>query len=96
MSSRCGGRSLISARGAATATAKTQLLFGLQEARLRPHTHGAVGTDNVAVEHLGECALDALVDVEQALLFGGDSLHGILVGNGVEDDGAAAAVCSPA
>lgn len=63
---------------------------------MRPHAYGAVGADNVAVEHLGERAFDALVDVKKALLLGGDGLQGLLVGDGVEDGGAASAVGSPA
>lgn len=87
---------LISAGRAATATARAQLLLGLHEACLRPHAYGAVGADNVAVEHLGQGALDALVDVKEAALLGGDGLQRLLVGDGVEDSGAAAAVGGPA
>lgn len=51
---------------------------------MHPHAERAVASDGAAVEELGQCSLDALVDVGQALLLGGDLAEGLLVDNGAQ------------
>lgn len=51
---------------------------------MHPETERAIAADGAAVEELGQSSLDALVDIGQALLLGGDLAEGLLVDNGAQ------------
>lgn len=75
-------------RALARPPARTQLLLDLHQATLHPHSEGRVSSDSRAVEHLGEGALDALVDVAEPALLGRDLIECVLVDNRGECAGA--------
>lgn len=70
--------------GASPPPSRPKFLLRLHQPGLSPHARRHVLADGIAVEQLRQGPLDALVDVKQPLLLGGNLVDGLFVEDGVE------------
>jgi hypothetical protein len=74
----------LSFRGAPSTPTRAQLLLNLHQSALHPHSDGRVGAHDCTVEHFGEGALDALIDIAEPTLLSRDLVQCILVDDSSE------------